>query len=164
MTMVRFVSALALTVIATAPAAAAVTTTSPGKTAVHATETSGLAANGDINDIYSTISKGKAKTVVEVNATVSVNASASVSSIYVYVSVNGYAANPLAYAQQCDPAATTSCTVSGAFWFDIDALEIAHPGEFVGQPIIVHLLGGNSAIAGAGTPYTATITARMGKK
>ncbi len=60
---------------------------------------------------------------------------------------------------------TSGCTVSGTWWLDLDAAEVAHPGVFIRQPLTITLLGGT--VPGAGVPFVpgdASMSAVLEKK
>ena len=140
-------------------------TTSPGKNAVSVSETGTLNGNGDILPLAGQILKGKAKTVVEVQATISVQGNASLPAVYLTANVNGIPINPGYFrTSQCDTGSVQNCSFTQTFWIEIDAAELISPGLFVGVPLDITLPAGNVNFAGSGLPYTATFTARVGKK
>jgi hypothetical protein len=145
-------------------ALAVTTTTSPGKNAVSITASGTLDGVGDITPITAQILKGKAKSVIEMQASISVEGNPSLSSIYLAPSINGTPMTPVGQSSQCNSGSSSECAFTDTFWMDIDAAEAITPGSFVGQPLTIHMTAGNSSIGGSGLDYTATFTARMGKK
>jgi hypothetical protein len=128
---------------------------SPGKNSAFASTTGPLTYFTPTST--ATITKGRRNTVLAIEATLSDGASFPTASamrvLGILVRVNGFVAmpNPFAnyqYYTDCgfdgdvDPVA---CSVTGTFWFDIDAAELANPGMFVGQPLNVELTAGDLA-------------------
>jgi hypothetical protein len=64
---------------------------------------------------------------------------------------------PAVIGQKCNG----SCSLSGTWWLDLDAAELANPGMFVNMPLVVILSPGST---NAGIFGTATLTATMQKK
>lgn len=139
-------------------------TTSPGKTAVHAQATGNLNTVGDITTMTGQILKGKAKSVVEINATISIMPSSNLPGAYLRARINGINANHGNTYSQCQQVSSDRCLITATFWADIDALETANPGSFVGQPLDIEIAGGNVLAYNDPLAYWATFTARMGKK
>ena len=84
--------------------------------------------------------------------------------IGVLPTVNGWGVEPFARSvayctdQVCD-------TASGSWWLDLDAAEAAHPGTFIGQPLVVRLLGGEiSSSVDSNGVWNASLSAQMQKK
>jgi hypothetical protein len=140
----------------------------PPKTAIFVRESPGLLDQfGDINPLQGTLLRGAANTVLRVDASIVVKSDAGVPGVYVAPRVNGYLSVPAGLGGVSVPCTTPDpvfCSATGTFWFDIDALEAAHPGMFVGQPLNIELNGGNSAAAGGGLQTEATLSAQVVKK
>jgi hypothetical protein len=137
----------------------------PPRNAIFVRETAGnLDVNGYTAPLEGTLSKGTRHTVVRVDATVTVYRSGNgPSSLFLSPTLNsqepGYAGHGTACADT-----HPYCTISMTVWFDIDQLEAAHPGKFVGQLLIVALVGEGLTGSGAGSPYWATFDAQVVKK
>ena len=155
-----------LGVLGAKPARAA--STSPGKNS--AFESSDFNGSGDIPSgvtalLTATIVKGKKKNVLMVEATLSTGMSPSSSYLYVRTDVNGYEIEPLSggSSQVLTNCNGTPCTLTAAWWLDLDAAEAAHPGVFIKQPLTVTLRGGE----GSPSPQLdgkVTMSVRMQKK
>lgn len=156
--------------------AASAASTSPGKNSAFESST-GVLLNTYGNKLTATIAKGRKKTVLAIEASYSDGASyptpVGMRVLGMQVLVNGVTAQPnpsgfYQYLTDCgyvdnDPVA---CTVTGTFWIDIDAAELANPGLFVGQPLVVNLVAGDLAagsLVGI-TPMDASLTVRVQKK
>lgn len=167
------VLAMVSTFLATGVGSAA--STSPGKNSAFVSST-GVLTSYNVQ-ASATIEKGKKKTVLAIEASYSDGASyptaAGMRVLGLAVYVNGVQAqpNPLAsyvYLTDCgyvddDPVA---CSVTGTFWLDIDAAELANPGAFVGEPLVVELTAGDLAagpLVGI-TPMDTSLTVRVQKK
>jgi hypothetical protein len=61
-----------------------------------------------------------------------------------------------------------NCEFTTTWWVDLDAAEVAHPGRFKGQPLVVALLGcietRADAAGQAGTINAASLTVTLQKK
>jgi hypothetical protein len=153
-------------------------TTSPGKNSVFVSS-----AGIPMPSLYSgptltgTIAKGRKGTVLAIEASISDGASyptaAGMRVIGTLVRVNGITAQPnpsasYQYLVDCgyvdnDPVA---CSSTGTYWFDVDSAELANPGSFVGQPLVIEMLAGDVAegpLIGV-TPMDASLTVRVQKK
>ncbi len=111
--------------------------------------------------------KGAKKRIVEVDVTLN-ETSNTATGLFMDLTINGYQIEPLASGSdfQGNEACNTSanrCTAHGLFWADLDALETAHPGVFVGQPLTIAARGARLAPSGTVT-VTTSIRARMLKK
>lgn len=117
--------------------------------------------------LTATILKGRSKRALVIEAMV-VDRSSALIFLRMGPSVNGVAVKPFANtAVPCDPSnGITACTASGVWWLDLDAAEAANPGVFIGQPLVVTLVGGDVITAdGPGPgPYDASLVVRMIKK
>jgi hypothetical protein len=113
-----------------------------------------------------TLLKGTRKTVLRIDAYVTMVSAPNVPGVYVSPSVNGYVASQLGSSQMfpCTSPAPALCTASASFWFDIDAMEAAHPGEFIDRPLNIELSGGSVAFGASGLQYEASFSAQVVKK
>jgi hypothetical protein len=135
------------------------------KTSLFVRETNGVLDQvGRIVPLSGMLLRGTAKTVVRIDASVFVNVNPSVDQLYVRANLNGVTSSPASYFVTCDSTKSAYCTATGTFWWDIDALEVDHPGMFVGQPLSITLHGGNLFNQGAGQPYEASFIAQVVKK
>ena len=41
---------------------------------------------------------------------------------------------------------TGACTLTGTWWLDLDAAELAHPGMYINRPLTVTLIGGDFGV------------------
>ena len=148
-----------LGVLVTKPARAA--STSPGKNS--AFESSDFGGFGDIPTqavtlLTASIVKGKKKSVLVVEATLSAGGGVS-GTLALAVDVNGVEAEPHNFVSQ---GCSGACAVTGTWWLDLDAAELANPGVFIKQPLTVTLKGGDG-----GSPESdgkVTMSVRMQKK
>jgi hypothetical protein len=120
------------------------------------------------------IAKGKKKRVLTVQAMMTNGASApSVLPIVLSLQplANGVAMEPTSgggaqgAVVDCgfSTPPTAACTVTGHWWLDLDAAELAHPGTFIGKPLEITLTGGTLA-GGIGTPVDVTLSAKLETK
>ena len=155
--------------IGLAATSASADTISPGKESAFASsaDVSPLPNSDPANPLLSvTIEKGKRRRVLVIEATVEDRSSALIL-LRIGPSVNGVGVQGPNASVNCDPAnGVTVCTASGVWWLDLDAAEAASPGTFVGQPLVVKLVGGDAITAdGPGPgPYGASLVVRMVKK
>lgn len=170
---VAAVLAVASSFLCTVVASAA--STSPGKNSAFVSSSGVLTAY--MPQATATIVKGKKKTVLAIEASYSDGASyptaPGIRVLGMRVAVNGVLAQPnpsaaYVYLTDCGFVDTppVACTVTGTFWLDVDAAELANPGMFVGQPLVVTLEAGdltNGALVGI-TPMDASLTVRVQKK
>jgi hypothetical protein len=142
------------------------------KSALFLRETNGtLGVAGDIATLSGTLGKGIRKRVLRIDTTITVvMENAPFSTVAVYPTVNGFFAHPwgvnvtaLAVAQ-CDVNKGSTCSVTGSFWWDLDALEEAHPGMILGQPLVIDLNGGSTTGQGSDLRYWASFSAELVKK
>ena len=141
----------------------------PPKWALFVRETGTLDAGGYADPLFGHLSKGIAKTVLRIDISAVVDQMTPMSRLVIQPEVNGlyYTGPPLGLVDNsCDITKSTYCSVTGTFWWDIDALEAAHPGEFVGKPLEILVwagafLGGN---VGAGSKYVVSVSAQVVKK
>lgn len=151
-------------------------TTSPGKNSAFASST-GVPLNFFDSKLTATIEKGKRRTVLAIEASYTDGAyfptPAAMRVLGLLVRVNGVTAQPnpsanYQYYEECGfyDTDTVACAVTGTFWFDIDAAELANPGAFVGQPLVVDLIAGDLAggtLVGI-TPMDAALSVRVQRK
>lgn len=140
------------------------------KSALFVRETNGtLDQNNKIVSLSGTLLKGTAKTVLRLDVSLMVHAGAGMGGVYFFPFLNGEHPS-IGYGQEidgheisCDPSKVGACSVTGSFWFDIDALEAVYPGMFVGQPLTIEVTGGTLP-SGAGEGYRASFSAEVVKK
>ena len=120
---------------------------SPGKSAAAARLESAQLNTGPLIQLQ--LLKGKRKRLLMLSATVATSISGFV---FVEWGVNGVGA-PGDLGQACNG----SCTVSGTRWLDLDALELANPGLFIGVPLNVEVEVSASNAANADVSVTATL-------
>lgn len=155
---------LVLTALGSAAAAAQPST---GKQAAFASG-SGVTLNDGLTGVAPlltvTLQKGKKRFAVAVEGAMQVDiATPSLPSLE--VRVNGVPAHGPTVAADCKYVAVQRCTLAGSWWLDIDEAEAANPGVFVGEPLVVDLVGGANTYAPP-VPGTAevTLTARLVKR
>ncbi len=144
--------------------------TKPPKSIVFARETDGILDNfGHMTPIGGTLAKGIAKAVVRVEASANVFLiGKNFGELSLGASVNGVTdSDPNGeiafFRTSCAPDGFL-CSVTGTFWFDLDALEAAYPGTFLGQPLVISVGGGSPYDTGQGWPYGITFSAALEKK
>ena len=139
--------------------------TSPGRNSVFGSGTGTLNVDGEIAPLAGTIQKGKSKKVLRLTASLGINGSPTLNGVFLRAFVNGVAFEPAVfYQQQCNPSNGNACTVSGTFWLDLDAAEVASPGVFLGKPLNLTIEGGNPDSVGEGVLYKASFAADLVKK
>ena len=153
-------------------------TTGQGKNAAFAAFTGNVLTTLQ-PQLTASIAKGKKKTVIAVEASYSdgpyTPTTSTMRVLGMRAEVNGVIMqpNPFAgymYDTDCGWASgmvdTLACATKGTFWLDIDAAELANPGQFVGQPLTVTLHAGD--LAGGGLVgvqlMDASLTVRVQKK
>ena len=140
--------------------------TKPPKAALFVAEPSGaLDVNCNTAPLTGTIAAGKKKTVLRLDATVSVNNDPSTEGCYVSAYVNGISLNPVinSGSNSMDTALGARCTITGTYWLDMDSAEMASPGMFIGQPLVIEVDAGSESTGGMGDSYTATWSAQVVK-
>lgn len=153
---VTVVAALLAGVVSGGASRASAASPSPGKTSAFAS--SDFGGTGDIPFAFTTllsasIAKGKSKSVLVINGMLSSGSSLATSTFYLRVSVNGVWAEPQTFgtvsliAQGCGVGGSRMCTLTGTWWLDLDAAELANPGSFKGKPLEVVLEGGEEVAA-----------------
>ncbi len=142
--------------------------TSPGKFSVFASaHMAQLSTGGGPPLLMATIGHGKHKYVLAAEARIS-SATTGLMSPFFWPEVNGVRMNPtdganLAYVST--DCSSQRCSLTGTWWLDLDAAEAAHPGMFLGVPLVVNLQGGdlNGAAVPAGNTEV-TMTLRLQKR
>lgn len=118
-----------------------------------------------LNDtlLTATITRGKAHFMLFIQGSLGYNGTDGYV-IGVVPTVNGWGVEPsarsVAYCTNglCDSA-------SGSWWLDLDAAEAAHPGVFIGQPLLIRLIGGEiSASIDSNGEWNASLGVQMLKK
>lgn len=119
--------------------------TSPGKTsAFESASITPLTVGGNGSTLATaSLLKGKKKTVLAITATLTTDSGAN-AVLQMLPTVNGFAVEGVRVQQSC-AFTLAHCTVTGTWWFDVDASELANPGEVVGVPVDVVLTGGSVA-------------------
>lgn len=155
--------------------AAANSSTSPGKNSVHVAA-SGLSLPGFQTSavlttlLTGTIEKGRPKRVLTVQGLLTSMGAGE--HAYIKPRVNGVYFEPTddfgngaaAAGVNCPTTATLTCSASGSWWIDLDAAEAEHPGTFIGQPLVIELLGFTNSFNGLPGPLIAEMSARLEKK
>lgn len=150
-TLIHFALALSLLVSATPDPALGASNTSPGRLAAFASVDNvrvGLGpGNASILDVN--LLKGRRKHVLTVEAMLSIYSPAGRARLLMVPLVNGVPLNPVgkAAAQICRVA--VQCSVTGVWWLDLDSAEETNPGQFIGKPLSVTLVGDDQAITGS---------------
>lgn len=137
--------------------------TVPPKTSIFVRETGALGTGGYIY-VPGTLQKGLKKTVLRVDATFVVDVDPTLPGLWLRPKVNGIKIDGPLTLTVCDSARAANCTISATFWWDLDALEAAHPGEFIGKPLEIMLEGGNMFGSGQGMEFQASLAATLVKK
>ena len=153
MALVSIVSGI---VVGLAAPAAFPASTSPGKNAVFVSATN-IAINSTVTLVAGMIAKGKKKHVLAVEGTVY---KANNDTFALVAKVNGVVMEPGQVFGGC-PAA--QCLVTGTWWLDLDAAEVANPGVFIGEPLNVELVG-EPYLFIATTANKVSMTVRQEKK
>ena len=136
------------------PLAAAADSTSPGKASAFESDSFTNLTVGTTTLLTATLAKGKKKTVLLITGTLTTDSGAS-GGLHLLPTVNGFAVEGQTVDEVCAPS-TVHCTVTGTWWFDVDASELANPGAVSGVPVEVDLNGG--ALAGSDEDISATAT------
>jgi hypothetical protein len=112
-----------------------------------------------------TLARGVAHTVVRIDATFLAPARGTMTALQIYPLINGQYADDLPLHGAFSPCGShPSCGMTATFWFDIDALEMAHPAVFVGQPLAISVNAGPLAGVSTGTDYLLSFSAEVVKK
>ena len=135
-------------------------TSSPGKNAAAASAVN-LSVTNVSSPITVQLTKGRTKRLLVVHGVISGYASTPGTMLSLAVQVNGVDSEPNDhnYAQIVQDGCHGFCTISGTWWLDLDAMELAHPGQFINVPLDVSLRAqtwlGN--LDGAKVSVTATL-------
>lgn len=118
-----------------------------------------------LNDTLLTamIARGKSRRMLIIQATLQYNGTDA--SVYGMVpTVNGHGVEP--FSRSVAYCTNSLCdSTAGSWWLDLDAAEAANPGEFVGQPLLVRLIGGEiSAAVPTDGVWNAGLAVQMVKK
>lgn len=138
----------------------------PPKSALFMRESNGqLDANSYTGALTGTLSRGSARTVVRVDATIMLPNCGTLPVYEIEARLNNrhQDADFHAVIGACNPNHPT-CAITGTFWFDLDELETANPGAFVGQPLNITVLGSPLTGDAAGYTYRMTFSAQVVKK
>ena len=104
-----------------------------------------------------TLPKGRKKSVVSVTGALQVDISTpSLPSLEVHV--NGVLAMGPIVSVDCKYVAVNRCPLAGSWYLDLDLAELANPGMFIGQQLVVELVGGANTFS---PPIAATGEAEM---
>lgn len=132
------------------------TVSSPGKNVAAATTVGVTLTNGFAPAQSVQLLKGKKKHIVKVEATMVENTNAA-TVLAGNVFINGVQIDP-GTVQLTEGCTVTFlyCSFQGTWWADIDALELANPGMFVGLPLDIRFDGIKQT-----TPSTTAVTATI---
>ena len=170
-----FTAAMLASVITGTPVLApGAETTSPGKETVHVSS-SNLSLPGfqttaiQTTLLTGTLARGKPHRALVVHGLLtSIGAGENA---YILPRVNDVAFNPAddfgngsGSGVNCPSTSTITCSASGTWWLDLDAAEAAHPGTFIGQPLVIELKGFTSLFNGIPGPLVAAMSAELEKK
>lgn len=111
--------------------------------------------------LEATIKKGLKKRVVTVEATVTTSAPIT---FEFWPTVNGIPVGPAPAHGDLKFSGALGLSASGVWWLDLDAAELAHPGLFVGKPLVVQLRGSNFSLNIPTASVTATMIVRLEKR
>lgn len=136
--------------------------TSPGKNSAFESASLTNLAFTPATLLTATIAKGKKKKVLAIEASLTTNTGAA-GVLEIRPFVNNFATEGQAVQVVCVPS-LPHCTVSGTWWLDIDAAEVASPGLYVKQPLVVVLQGGVLAGGDSDISATATLSVRVESK
>ena len=136
--------------------------TKPPKESLFIRSFGDLDANGGSPQIDGTLAKGQKKTVIRVDLTYEWFSTNNQFRPLTVRANNRFPVNfvILNHLSSCGPG---SCVVHATYWFDIDKQEATYPGEFIGLPVTISLVGSNK-VADAGSTYNATLAIQVVKK
>lgn len=170
---IRGITVACATVLVATPALAVLESSCPApclkppKSVLFVREDGAINGFGYATSLHGTLRKGTAKTVLRLDVSATLQLSPNpIGRFLVDASVNGIDASPVLNLQgnACDNTQSIFCSVVGTFWWDIDALEAAHPGMFVGQPLKITVVAGNLfGGGGTGDPYVMSFSAQVVK-
>ena len=135
--------------------------TSPGKNSAFESTTVNPIPVPPVTLLTATISKGKNRTVVAVEAMITASAGPALK-FTIRPTVNGVDMEPSGAASQEGCSASIPCSATGTWWLDLDAAELANPGTFIGKLLTITLIGGEEG--GAAVDGHVTMTVRLEKK
>jgi hypothetical protein len=136
--------------------------TSPGKNSAFESASLTNLSTAPAPLLTATIAKGKKKRVLAIEASLTTDSGAA-GVLEIRPFVNGFATEGQAAQVTCAPS-LLHCTVSGTWWLDIDAAEVASPGLYVKQPLVVVLQGGVLPGGDSDISATATLSVRVESK
>jgi hypothetical protein len=144
-------------------------TTSPGKEAVFFSRLEWWSPAG-LFELSGVISKGKAHSVVRVDATYLTELGVAgpnvcptqPTTIRISATVNGR--RMTGWPGMSCPANAYDCSVSGTLWLDLDAAEAAQPGLFKGQPLTITVSGEDYGQAACELVRGLTVSVQQVKK
>jgi hypothetical protein len=137
----------------------------PPRTTLFVRDAGGSMPAGNEVILNGTLLKGVRKTVLRVEATITMLVSdPNITRLTIAAALNNLGP-ALGEAQTlCDSNKAQFCTATGSFWFDVDALEAAHPGLFLGQPLNIQIVGTPGGASATGALYTVSFSAQVVKK
>lgn len=160
-------SGLSISLIISGTSGAADVNTSPGKQQVYISTADQPFTLEFGDQIFPTavIAKGKSKHVLVVTATVFVFGFQD-KWISMYPAVNNYFLQP-PFSQgftACPASASSTCALTATWIADLDTLEAAAPGAFIGQPLNVTFSASDLNATGTTRSISGTLIVRMEKK
>ena len=162
---------LLLTLGLAAPPGFSQVSTSPGKKVAFETAKGVTLEYFPHPVLAATIVKGKNKHVITVDAMVRLDLPPGVATLSLGADVNGREMDPTgsmgtfeSALQEC-PHVGMGCTVTATLIMDLDAAELASPGQFINQPWTITLMAGEAGPGGGdGQPVDVSMIVRMEKK
>ena len=135
-------------------------TTSPGRSSAYVT-TPAFTVPGEGTKVAATVTlvRGVRRHVLEVDALLDVY-SPEESTMYILLRANGVTVFGSDAKQDCRQE--VACSIVATGWLDLDAAEQAHPGVFIGKPVLVEMIAGNANVTVPSA--TATLRARLQPK
>ena len=156
-------------IVALTNATARGASTPPGKTAVYASTAATLVDDVPVQLLTATIQKGKKKRVLEVEISMTVRTAEG--GVVVKPTINGLPVLEPTPVGDIDHAFKMHFGLGNwgqtyAYWVDLDAAEGAHPGVFIGQPLVIEVEAVFSNPYEGQPPATsiAAVRARLQKK
>jgi hypothetical protein len=136
----------------------------PPKSALFVRESGGNLNAGGYGSIAGTLRKGMPKTVLRLEASATIDLTNPLPRFMLMPTVNGVGPGVLGFVVGLCSPNDVYCSATGTFWFDIDALEAAHPGAFIGKPLNIVLSGGPNQVSNGGQKYDMTFSAQIVNK